>query len=886
LRRVGFFHKKLIFKRIAARAFSKTARTAIFIFKKRHCTQPSVLPLRVWECCWPTTPFQDQSTFLYMKQFLLFLLCFCAFSVLQAQNPSCVTTVWPVDYENGATTLIAYDSSASLASTYLWSNGATTETTQVSSDGTYCVTITYADGCTATDCYELSSTNCWVYTSTWLTANNGQILSAYGGPGYMEATYLWSNGATTQHITPTESGTYCVTVTTENGCTSTSCSVVSDCPLSIVDYDSLSTGNVWLAATLSGPSPTYLWSTGATTPSIEISEPGSYSVTATNAAGCQNTETYVAQCYSVVQEAWGALTAYPMLSGGSATYQWSNGETTQTIYPTQSGWYCVNIFNGCSNGCTYYSATPPACQVTLQTLPGGTLEATGYGTPPFAYTWSNGSTGQLLTPTQTEWYSVTMTDANGCTSTNWIYGYASNTCAVTVVSNSLDSIGVNGLGIWAQVEGNYYDWHFNWSTGDTTSYIEIIAGGEYCVTVTNIWNGCTAVGCAWIQPDSLCYALITYQRLSPTLMQLDAAGFPGPVQTYAWSTGATTASIETSEPGWYSVTVTNDVGCTTSTQYYLYENTTLYVSAGIGGDSAAQGANNLLAQFFLIQYDPAQGGILTAVDTVDSYAWSGNGISANGVFQNVAPGQYLIKAALLPGSNGYAEYLPTYYQSALLWSDATTFTMNTIAPYESYGYAHIPLIQGQNPGGPGFIGGLVSEGANFQSAGNGPEFSGPGDPLGGVSIVLTMLNGTPMAVAVSHTNGQYGFPNLPYGTYILTIDVPGLQPVSTTVTIGPAQPSHSGINFSVGQHSASVSTQNIENESLARIFPNPVADILTVEAPLGAQISLCDAQGRVLRQWSAQSPVEQVPMAALPAGIYFLNLRTATGMQVFKVAKQ
>jgi hypothetical protein len=822
-----------------------------------------------------------------MKHFLTFLLFLSAATALQAQNPPCVTTVWPIDYENGLTTLVAYDSSASPAVTFLWSNGATTETTQVASDGEYCVTITYADGCVANDCYELSNADCWAYISVWPSADGSQVLSAYGSPGYLEATYLWSTGATSQDIITTESGTYCVTVTRENGCTTTHCSTISACPLNIIDYDSLSTGHVWLTAVFGGASPTYIWNTGATTAFIEITEPGTYSVTATDAAGCQNTATYVAQCHTVVQEAWGALTAYPMLSGGSATYQWTNGATTQTIYPTQSGWYCVNVLgaNGCnSSRCAYYVATPPSCQVTLETLPGGTLQATGYGTPPFAYAWNDGSTGQTLTPTQSGWYTVTMTDANGCTSTNWINGYAADDCAVTVVSNSLDSIGVNGLGVWAQVEGNYYDWQFSWNTGDTTGYIEILAGGEYCVTVTNIWSGCTAVGCAWIQPDSLCYALITSQQLNPTTLQLDAAGFPGPVQTYLWNTGATTASIEATEPGWYSVTLTNDAGCTASTQYHLYENTTLYVSAGIGGDSSLQGGNPLLAQFFLIQYDPAQGGILTAVDTVDSYAWSGNGTWANGVFHNVAPGQYLIKAALLPGSNAYADYLPTYYQSALMWSDATTFTMNTLAPYSSYGYAHIALIQGQNPGGPGFIGGLVSEGANFQSAGNGPEFSGPGDPLGGVSIVLTMLDGTPMAVAVSHTNGQYGFPNLPYGTYILTIDVPGLLPVSTTVTIGPAQPSHSGINFSVGQHSASVSAQSPENELFARIFPNPVADVLTVEAPLGSQLLLSDAQGRALRQWSAQSPATQVPMAALPAGVYFQHAGVQSGQTMRRLA--
>src|SRR5207247_586962 len=107
--------------------------------------------------------------------------------------------------------------------------------------------------------------------------------------------WLWSNGATTQSITVSASGSFTVTVTAAGGCTATSAAstvtVNNPPPAPTITPSGPTTfctgGNV----TLSAPSgmAAYAWSNGATTQSITVSSTGNYSVTVTDAAGCSAT---------------------------------------------------------------------------------------------------------------------------------------------------------------------------------------------------------------------------------------------------------------------------------------------------------------------------------------------------------------------------------------------------------------------------------------------------------------------------------------------------------------------------------------------------------------------------------------------------------------------
>ena len=173
---------------------------------------------------------------------------------------------------------------------------------------------------------------------------------------------------------------------------------------------------------------------------------------------------------------------------------------------------------------------------------------------------------------------------------------------------------------------------------------------------------------------------------------------------------------------------------------------------------------------YLIQYDPVEES-LTAVDEVPF---------AQGYFHfdDVEAGEYLVQAALGPNAIGYDENMPTYFDHVLWWDEATTLNVAANTSYT----IQINMVEGNNPGGPGFIGGLVSEGANFTG---GADHRGDGDPLENITMLLLDENDNPISHTVTNENGEYEFDNLAWGTYKVFIEIAGIEHVMFIVTIKP-----------------------------------------------------------------------------------------------------
>jgi large repetitive protein len=170
---------------------------------------------------------------------------------------------------------------------YVWSNGATTASTNVTPlvTTTYTVTATGTNGCTASDQVVVSVNNT---PPVVVVSPNPAVLNCLSSTITLTASggvsYSWSNGATTPSITVSSIGLYSVTATGANGCTATtSVSVSEDIDPPVVDITAtLDCQEATL--TVSGGS-SYAWSTGATTSTITVGA-GSYTVTATGANGC------------------------------------------------------------------------------------------------------------------------------------------------------------------------------------------------------------------------------------------------------------------------------------------------------------------------------------------------------------------------------------------------------------------------------------------------------------------------------------------------------------------------------------------------------------------------------------------------------------------------
>ena len=332
---------------------------------------------------------------------------------------------------------------ASASSSYLWSNGATTQSITVTTTGNYTVSIVSASGCTAISATTVVTVNP-VPTAT--ISAGGAITFCQGGSVVLTASsgssYLWSNNATTQSITVATGGNYTVAVTNASSCTATSTATlitVNALPTATISAGGAVTfcqgGSVVLTAS-SGNS--YLWSNNATTQSITVATGGNYTVAVTNASSCTATSAVTVVTVNAVPvptiSAGGAVT---FCQGGSVvltassgnSYLWSNNATTQSITVATGGNYTVAVTNGTSctatSAATVVTVTPivtPVITVTGVLVPSGVLTLCRNdilkltSSPGTSYAWSTGETTQTITVigTASGNYTVATMNANGC----------------------------------------------------------------------------------------------------------------------------------------------------------------------------------------------------------------------------------------------------------------------------------------------------------------------------------------------------------------------------------------------------------------------------------------------------------------------------------------
>jgi hypothetical protein len=173
-------------------------------------------------------------------------------------------------------------------SVYSWSNGDTTQTTSISSTGTYTVYVEDANGCWDLDTIDVTINSTLSFSLGLDTSHCGTGLILNAG-NY--SNYSWSTGDTTSKITVDTSGNYSVTVTNVSGCQASDTIQVTINTLPTVSLGNDTTqcgGSITLDA---GSFSSYSWSTGATSSTISVSTSGSYNVLATDANGCQDRDT-------------------------------------------------------------------------------------------------------------------------------------------------------------------------------------------------------------------------------------------------------------------------------------------------------------------------------------------------------------------------------------------------------------------------------------------------------------------------------------------------------------------------------------------------------------------------------------------------------------------
>ena len=308
--------------------------------------------------------------------------------------------------------------------TYLWSTGEITQTINVTSTGNYWVNVNVG-ACADTDSIMVTFVAPPIVNlgnDTTLCAGQPITIDA----GNAGATYLWSNGAVTQTISPTLSGNYWV-VASIGTCTDTDTITINFTPLPIVNLgpdQSICNGNS-VTLNAGNPGDTYLWSTGAVTQTISVSAAGTYYVQVQNGT-CTGRDTIIVNAnVSPIVNLGPDLTLCngmdTALNAGNAgmTYHWSNGETSQRIVISTSGTYWVQVDNnGCIGSDTANVTIAPPLTVNLGPdtviCPGDqmTIDAgIGYA----SYFWiPGGQSSHFIIINQPGTYGITVVDTNGC----------------------------------------------------------------------------------------------------------------------------------------------------------------------------------------------------------------------------------------------------------------------------------------------------------------------------------------------------------------------------------------------------------------------------------------------------------------------------------------
>lgn len=510
-----------------------------------------------------------------------------------------------------------------------WDNGATTEDINNLSAGTYEVTLVDNQGCQVVQSYTITNQTGSLAISGVNNTNeycgNGQgALDVTVTGGAQPYTYSWNNGATTEDLTGVPAGTYTLTVTDDNGCSvSVTETIVNDAGNLAQTYGnavdevcSNSNGSIDIIIQGGQQPYSYLWSNGSTTEDLIGISAGTYSCVITDAGGCSiSTPVYTVNNQSgtlqfdnidvdneICNNALGDIELF--ISGGVQPYTilWNTGATTAQISNLTAGTYSATVTD--ANGCSLNtgnltvlneSGTLQLVDVTSynELCGNGTgsvnITVTG-GTAPLTYQWDNGSTSEDLSNLSAGNYSCVITDANGCT----VFANATvqNDPGILSIDNIIvtdETCGAADGALDAIISGAAMPASYTWDSGQTTQDISNVSAGTYTLTVIDN-NGCTTSASATIINNSGTLQLVSEQVTNEICggangtINVDVTGGAAPL-SYSWNSGQTTEDLTGLASGTYTLTVTDNNGCSIQAGPYTINNSSGTLSATLAGST-------------------------------------------------------------------------------------------------------------------------------------------------------------------------------------------------------------------------------------------------------------------------------------------------------------
>ena len=607
---------------------------------------------------------------------------------------------------------------------YSWSGGSYTNQApnELTTIGTYVVTATADNGCTATADIEITETMGRPHVeinapNTDITCSQSYLTLTATGDA---VSYAWSGGLDpNQAVNIVEStGVYTVTATASNGCTAvTSVTITENLTPPTVSirnesgFNQIDCNATSVHATATGTGVSYQWTGGHIGAEIDLTAAGTYYVTATGVNGCQNTAyVVITEDFTVPQAS--ITPSYPALDCahrtvdltanivGGGTYLWDNGDFSQSITISQSGIYTVTVqgINGCENEVSIEildNFTPPDARIDnitgedVLTCNLDSIHIIAQGGYSFAWSnafWGGGPEQYITSP---GYYSVVVTARNGCTASAQIY-IDSNMEPPTLYD--LDT--PNGLElncaesrVSVTAVGNAQSYMWSGGTNPASQTNTFVTAGEYYLTATG-FNGCIETTSITIT-DNHATPQVTINNGLGDIYTLDCnnpripitlivSGADGPYE-YAWSSNYTGSDDhgDLTAGGQYIVTVTSANHCESTASITLQEN----FDAPVVNVVSAPGRE---LNCVVTSID------LTANGVVQSYLWSNNATTATTTVY--AADTYVVTVTGANGCEGTASITITQAPEFV-----PQVTVGTVSCYGGSTTASVTAVGGNPP---------------------------------------------------------------------------------------------------------------------------------------------------------------------------------------------
>ncbi|MBC7774909.1 MAG: HYR domain-containing protein [Phycisphaerae bacterium] len=618
--------------------------------------------------------------------------------------------------------------------TYSWTGPggfmSTLQNPSVSFVGNYTLKVTSSqNGCTATVVAVVSqniAAPSVSATSGIITCNNPQAqITTTASPQGLSFSWTGPNNFSSSQKNPLVgvTGYYTVTATNPaNGCTNSASVYVSENttpPFAYTGEDkSLNCyfTSILINASFSsnGANFSYLWTTwdghivsGANTLYPRVDLEGNYTLKVTNTQnGCIDLDSMVVTqstpVTAVISQTTpvycsGGSNGTATVSGGggsqSYSYNWSNGQQTATITGLSAGVYTVTVTD--SESCSATASTTvnqlvvtAFVNVIHQSIPavnnGSATVIGGGGTAPYTFKWSNGATTFAINNLAPGPYTVTLTDAHGCTIVKTTNVNPANCIITGTISGvNVTCSGANNGTATVTLNSAINPIIYSWSNGGTAKTITGLAPGTYSVTATDA-SSCQVVQTVQITSPQPLLASVTSKTDVRCPSAADGSlsvGVTGGVQPYAyfWSNNASSSAISNLAQGNYTLTVTDAKNCTSTLSAQINGPSPITISILNKADVNCPGANtgavsvSVLGGLPPYHYFWSNGGTTAAISGLTPGNYTLTITDANdcpkslsaqiSVLDQAAPVLFLKNATLDLDNNGTVTFSPTLFDN-------------------------------------------------------------------------------------------------------------------------------------------------------------------------------------------------------------------------------